>query len=150
MSTLTDLVIPMLPRGIRNNNPLNIRIGNAWLGEVAKPTDKEFEQFVAPVYGLRAAFIILRRYISRYNLRTVDQIISRWAPAKENNTENYIKQVCEISHIHRGEELDFTDAERMIALVDAMIQIENGVSLPISLVESAYSMVKHAASNFQI
>lgn len=139
----------MLPRGIRNNNPLNIRIGNAWLGEVAKPTDTEFEQFVSPVYGLRAAFIILRRYILRYNLRTVDDIISRWAPAKENNTENYVQQVCEIARLHRGEELSFSDGERMIALVDAMIQIENGVSLPISQVEHAYDMVKNASSNFQ-
>mgnify|MGYP007032335315 CR=1 FL=1 len=36
-----------LPRGIRNNNPLNIRIGNVWLGEVQSPDDPEFEQFVS-------------------------------------------------------------------------------------------------------
>lgn len=140
----------MLPRGIRNNNPLNIRIGNAWLGEVAKPTDKEFEQFVSPLYGLRAGFIILRRYIERYDLRTVDEIISRWAPASENNTENYVRQVCEIAKLHRSDELSFSDSEKMIALVDAMVQVENGDSLPISIVEHAYNKVKYASSSVHV
>ena len=69
-----------IPRGIRNNNPLNIRIGNVWLGEVPNPTDHEFEQLVSMFYGLRAGFILLRRYIRRYHLTTVPDIISRWAP----------------------------------------------------------------------
>lgn len=56
----------IIPRGIRNNNPLNIKIGNNWLGEVTDPTDPIFEQFVSMKYGLRAAFIILRRYIRVY------------------------------------------------------------------------------------
>ena len=43
-----------IPRGIRNNNPLNIRIGNQWLGERANPNDPAFEQFVAMEYGIRA------------------------------------------------------------------------------------------------
>jgi hypothetical protein len=33
------------PRGIRNNNPLNIRIGNDWQGERKPNTDGAFEQF---------------------------------------------------------------------------------------------------------
>ena len=30
------------PRGIRNNNPLNIRVGNNWEGVVSQPTDHTF------------------------------------------------------------------------------------------------------------
>ena len=68
----------MLPRGIRNNNPLNIRIGNKWVGEVKSPTDPSFEQFSCMPYGLRAAFIILRRYIEVYKLNTISKIVSRY------------------------------------------------------------------------
>ena len=85
------------PRGIRNNNPLNIRIGNTWLGEVPNPTDSDFEQFVSVVYGLRAAFCILRRYIRRYHRDTIAKIICAWAPTNENNTALYISQVASVS-----------------------------------------------------
>lgn len=46
----------MLPRGIRNNNPLNIKIGNDWKGEVPN-TDGTFEQFESMEYGLRAELL---------------------------------------------------------------------------------------------
>ena len=40
-----------IPRGIRNNNPLNIRVGNNWKGEVSQPTDHTFEQFTEMKWG---------------------------------------------------------------------------------------------------
>ena len=65
----------IIPRGIRNNNPLNIRIGNQWLGERANPNDPAFEQFVAMEYGIRAGFVLLRRYIRHYKRTTVAAIV---------------------------------------------------------------------------
>ena len=87
------------PRGIRNNNPLNIRIGNTWLGERPNPTDPAFEEFVTMEYGLRAAFIILRRYIRRYKKNTITSIVSTWAPASENDTLKYIDRVAALTKI---------------------------------------------------
>ena len=55
------------PRGIRNNNPLNIRKGNTWKGEKSVLTDNAFEEFEYMTYGLRAGFIILMKYMSGYN-----------------------------------------------------------------------------------
>ena len=47
----------MLPRGIRNNNPLNIRRGkDQWKGLRAQQTDASFCQFESLEYGWRAAF----------------------------------------------------------------------------------------------
>lgn len=115
-----------LPRGLRNNNPLNIRIGSHWLGEVEDPTDKEFEQFSCIHYGLRAAFYLLRRYIERYGLKTIPEIVSRWAPASENNTKGYIDIVVQLSGIQKTENLKFSDREKMVALVDAMAVVECG------------------------
>ena len=127
-----------IPRGIRNNNPLNIRIGNVWLGEVPNPTDNEFEQFVSMFYGLRAGFILLRRYIRRYHLTTVPDIISRWAPGSENNTVKYIDTVCQLSGIAPDAQLDYGDEETLVNLVDAMIFVECSQHVDRSTIIKAY------------
>ena len=127
-----------IPRGIRNNNPLNIRIGNVWLGEVPNPTDNEFEQFVSMFYGLRAGFILLRRYIRRYHVTTVPDIISRWAPGSENNTVKYINTVCQLSSIAPDAQLDYGDEETLVNLVDAMILVECGQHVDRSTIIKAY------------
>ena len=115
-----------IPRGIRNNNPLNIRIGNVWLGEVREPTDPDFEQFISMVYGVRAGFVLLRRYIRHYHRTTIPQVIAAWAPSNENNTEAYISAVCQVSKISRDETLDYYNQDQMYRLVDAMIFHECG------------------------
>lgn len=119
-----------IPRGIRNNNPLNIRVGNSWRGEIECPTDKEFEQFKTMRFGIRAGFILLRRYIERYHLTTIKDIISRWAPPSENKTAAYIANVSKLSGIGVLEVIDFSNMEQMVALVDAMIYIECGTHIP--------------------
>lgn len=115
-----------IPRGIRNNNPLNIRIGNVWLGEVREPTDPDFEQFINMVYGVRAGFVLLRRYIRHYHRTTIPQVIAAWAPSTENNTEAYISAVCQMSKISRDETLDYYNQDQMFRLMDAMIFHECG------------------------
>ena len=128
------------PRGIRNNNPLNIRIGNTWLGEVPNPTDSEFEEFVSVRYGLRAAFYILRRYIRRYGRNTPVKIIRAWAPAVENNTQRYIEVVCKRSLIAPDEVIDYADKKTMVRLVKAMAFVECGVQLDDDVVGSSYDI----------
>lgn len=128
------------PRGIRNNNPLNIRIGNTWLGEVPNPTDSDFEQFVSVRYGLRAAFVILRRYIRRYGRNTPAKIIRAWAPAVENNTQRYIEVVCKRSLIAPDEVIDYADKKTMVRLVKAMAFVECGVQLDDDVVSSSYDI----------
>ena len=128
----------MQPRGIRNNNPLNIRIGNKWKGEVANPTDKDFEQFVSMDYGLRAAFLLLRRYINHYHVNTIWEIISRWAPARENNTAAYVRRVCDRLNVGALIPISFSDRQTMVALVCAMAEVENGQPIDEELVNQAY------------
>ena len=78
----------MLPRGIRNNNPLNIRRSkDQWQGLRAQQTDASFCQFETLEYGWRAAFYLLTRtYYHKYRLFTIRAIISKWAPPNENLT----------------------------------------------------------------
>lgn len=127
-----------LPRGIRNNNPLNIRIGNTWLGEVTHPTDNEFEQFVSMKYGCRAAFVILRRYIRRYGLNTIPLIISRWAPMSENNVKAYVEDVCKRTRLSPEHILDYRNEDEMVSLVMAMAHHECGTPIREENVRNGY------------
>ena len=85
-----------LSRGVRNNNPGNIRRGSAkWFGLYHLQTDSEFCQFEKMEYGVRALLVLLRTYYIKYNCNTIKKVISRFAPSSENNTNNYIKYVCD-------------------------------------------------------
>lgn len=128
------------PRGIRNNNPLNIRIGNAWFGEVFMPTDTEFEQFSEMKYGVRAAFILLDRYINRYKLNTIAKICSRWAPKSENDTIKYIETVSKVSGIDASKKLDFKTRWVMMNLFTGMCVAENGRKIEDCDIEAGYEL----------
>ena len=128
----------MIPRGIRNNNPLNIRIGNTWLGEVSNPSDPSFEQFVSMMYGVRAAFVLFRRYIRHYHRDTVAHIITAWAPSSENQTQKYIDTVCGLMNISQDTIVQFEDRETMVALFQAMCVVENGQRVPDDVVLKGY------------
>lgn len=130
-----------IPRGIRNNNPLNIRIGNTWLGEVKNPTDNEFEQFVHVSFGLRAGFILLKRYINRYRLNTIEKIISRWAPSNENNTHTYIERVTKSMNINPDTPLLYEDQDTICTLVYEMVYVENRQHIQMEEIVRAYQMV---------
>lgn len=131
---------PIVPRGIRNNNPLNIRIGNVWLGEVSHPTDPQFEQFVHIRYGIRAAFVLLRRYIRHYHRDTVPMIISAWAPASENATETYIDKVCHLCDIQSTTIIKYENRDLMCSLVAAMALIECGQPIKEEDIIAGYDM----------
>lgn len=130
----------IVPRGIRNNNPLNIRIGNVWLGEVANPTDPDFEQFVSMLYGMRAAFVLLRRYIRHYHRDTIVSIISAWAPRVENNTIAYIDYVASQVGISADTPVKYEDRDTMVKLLAAMARYECGATPSSDDIIKAYEM----------
>lgn len=130
-----------IPRGVRNNNPLNIRVGNSWQGEVSHSTDKSFEQFKTMEYGIRAGFVILRRYIKHYGRNTIRKIITAWAPANENNTASYVQMVAKLSGIGPEQNIKFEDKDTMMGIVSAMIRVECGRSVDNNIISKAYEMV---------
>lgn len=138
--------VKKLPRGIRNNNPLNIRKGNNWKGERPVQDDPSFEQFVSMEWGIRAGFILLREYMTGYHgithkFNTIELIIKRWAPPTENATRKYIDFVANKVDISAKRALSFENKKVMCDIVSAMIQVECGMSVDRSLIESAYDMV---------
>lgn len=123
-----------LPRGLRNNNPLNIRKGCRWLGLRDFPTDKEFCEFKTMAYGYRAAFVTLRTYYSKHNCRTLREIINRWAPPSENNTSSYLQAVMMKTGIRDSNSFLPTPffAQNIGLWQDiliAMAEVENGTTL---------------------
>ena len=117
----------MKPRGLRNNNPGNIRRSDTlYVGE-KESTDPEFKQFTSMAYGYRAMFMLLYTYQIRYGLNTLRGMISRYAPENENNTSNYIRQVSHWSGIDANIRITATNRDTMIPLVCAMSRFENGV-----------------------
>ena len=134
-----------LPRGIRNNNPLNIRLSkDKWQGQInanvndnannsSPKGDAEFIQFYTMEYGWRAAFVILcKTYYGKYKLRTIRDIVTRWAPPKENSTEAYIRHVSDYTGI--GPDRDLGDPQthptNWLLIGYAMAVMENGKTLP--------------------
>ena len=81
------------PRGIRNNNPLNIVRGSNWLGLSVEQNDTGFCQFSEMKYGLRAAMYLLKKYITKYNRDTIAKIIAAWAPNSDGNNEDAYAKV---------------------------------------------------------
>jgi len=122
------------PRGIRNHNPGNIRWGDPWQGLVpkAKRTDTAFCQFVNAAYGIRALARTLITYQDKYGIRTIRDIVTRWAPPSENNTNAYIDAVAQrvripLQHDDKPDmPLDMHHYEDLRAVVEAIIRIENG------------------------
>lgn len=117
-----------LPRGYRNNNPLNVRYNaaNKWLGKYTPNTDGAFEQFKTMAYGYRCALYLLRKYITRYGCNTVRKIIQKWAPPTENNTQAYIQHVCEIAGLNADKAVNAADEDTLTRMAYAMSIIENG------------------------
>ncbi len=99
-----------LPRGLRNNNPLNIRhSASRWQGARAEQTDKAFVQFTSMTMGYRAAWRILETYFNHFEREqqpfTPRNIIFRWAPPNENNSEAYLRSVCRLTNLAGNEPL---------------------------------------------
>lgn len=117
----------VLPRGYRNNNPLNIRhSSDNFLGEVPTYKDPSFKTFSDMKYGFRAFYKLIKTYNVKYGKRTVKEIIERFAPPSENSTTVYIKVVCDRTGFTPGTEIDYSDPVQMVTLACSMAYVENG------------------------
>lgn len=112
-------------RGIRNFNPGNIRRNaTVWMGMAAIQNDPSFVVFVAPEYGIRAIAKIMRSYRA-LGLNTIREVVRRWAPPSENNTDAYVAAVCAECSVGPDDTIDLDNV--MPLLVKAIIYHENGV-----------------------
>lgn len=134
-----------VPRGIRNNNPGNIRNSerNDWAGEIPADhkQDNAFEEFEDMQHGVRAMMKLLLKYHTGYGLKSVKEIINRWAPRNENNTSGYIRRVCQEMQIPDSLPIDLTDKGTMCALAAAISLVENGISISDEDIEKGWNLL---------
>ena len=131
----------MLARGLRNCNPLNIRrvAGTKWKGQSALQTDASFVCFNAMEWGIRAAFCILRTYARRYQCLSPADIVGRWAPPHQNDTDAYIRNVCTWTGFGGRQHLTEADWPR---LVQAMARQESGTTLSEEIINKGFKLYK--------
>lgn len=126
--TSSPLPAPDAPRGIRNNNPLNIEAGDYTKSQPGfTGSDGRFAKFETPDQGVAAADKLLQTYSSKYGLNTVGGIVGRWAPAGDgNNVSAYAGNVAKQLGVAPDTPLDMSKPEVRSALIGAMGQHENG------------------------
>lgn len=118
----------MATRGIRNNNPCNIRrTKTRWLGQVDSEREKSFVVFSDRIYGYRATFKLLHNYLNQ-GVNTIGKIISRWAPSSDgNNTQSYIRHVSQTTGIDASTVIAWEERDKLIDIVRSMAHIESAI-----------------------
>lgn len=140
-------------RGLRNNNPFNIRIvaANKWQGKdvpsrdaelaraagVKKPR-QEFETFADPIMGLRAGFALIVAHYDRRKANTIRKLVKIWAPENgdrngdlpggeyRQNTEAYVNAVAKDAGFGPDDLLDFHTYAHLRPVGLAMMKHELG------------------------
>ena len=131
-----------LPRGLRNCNPGNIRLGSGrWIGEIRPSRDEAFCQFRDMKHGYRALLRLLQNYRRKHGCQTIADMIQRWAPASENNTNAYIIDVCRQMQMPSSYVIDIEDKDSMCALAAAISRHENGVEAVMSDVYAGWDLL---------
>jgi hypothetical protein len=130
--------MPSVTRGVRNNNPGNIDYNprNQWQGQLAPDPaiEKRFARFDTAENGIRALAKLVLAYrgkdgqlgIGGPGIDTVREVISRWAPGVENDTESYIKAVSAGVGVAPNQPIDLRNFRTLIAITTGIIQHENG------------------------
>lgn len=137
----------MTARGIRLKNPGNIDHNprQIWEGEVVPSEDSRFCTFKDFSWGCRALLKVLKTYVTKHGLCTVREIINRWAPPVENNTDSYVLHVASSVGVGPDDKIPFdVDPSYFLAIGKAIARHENGADaelIPSDAWEEGY---KHA------
>ena len=132
-------------RGIRNNNPGNLRPNSSftWRGQVGSDEGPGggYLVFDEPLNGLRASMINLLNYEKRYGINTPKGIGDRWAPVADNNPETYGAFLA--SKIGKGPMDEISVDQYLIPLMHAITLHENGIDpYPEDLYEQAARLAR--------
>lgn len=127
-----------LPRGLRNNNPGNlIQTNIKWKGKLNNSTDSRFEQFIDLKHGLRALYRQINSDVNKRQLN-LSKLISKYAPAHENNTKAYIQFVAQATGINPYASIDLND-ENLKTIAKAIVSMENGSQYAHLISENDYN-----------
>lgn len=112
------------PRGLRNNNPLNLQSTVGWDGMTG--SDGKYAIFNSPDAGWNAADRNLQTYATKHGLNTVASVVNRWAPPSENDTAGYIAKVSARLGVDPAAPMNMSDPMVRRHMLEAMAEVENG------------------------
>ena len=126
---LAAIAAATAPRGIRNNNALNIEDGPFAKSQAGYAgSDGRFAKFQTPDHGVAAANTLLDSYEKNHGLNTVAGIVGRWAPAADgNNVSAYAADVAGKLGLDPNAPIPANMRPQLIA---AMAAHENGQAAP--------------------
>lgn len=128
--------------GIDDNNPGNIRrvAGVHWRGESDRK-DSPFCDFTDSIYGIRAMERALLVMYHEEGFKTIEEIITRWAPPSENDTQAYIDAVSKAFPLLHN--LPLVMPDDLFTLCKAIIEHENGMQPYADIVfEDAFTLLE--------
>lgn len=100
--------------------------GGVNAGNLRNPNGVGFQRFRSTADALVAMGRQLVTYQKRDNLNTIAQILYRYAPPNENDTEGYIRFVSRMTGFARNQALNLSDASQLEKLMRAMLRMEQG------------------------
>ncbi|EIJ8980312.1 hypothetical protein [Citrobacter freundii] len=109
----------------RFNNPGNLRWAEGY--ETSNTKSGKFAVFPTLDEGVLAATKQLQIYGQR-GTNTVRDIVSKWAPSNENNTEEYIRHVVRSTKFNENEKINLNDPYVLAKLISAMASKEGAGS----------------------
>lgn len=110
-----------IPQGILNNNPGNLE----FRGQSGALSDGRFAMFPSEGEGLFQLGRQLELFSAR-GLNTIQSILSRYAPAGENNLNAYIADVTKRTGYSANQSLNLNDPAVLANLMNAVIFHEQG------------------------
>lgn len=114
------------PRGIRNNNPLNLEYVPGQAGVTG--SDGRFGQYGTMADGVAASEQQLLKYQAR-GVDTLAKMVSKWAPPGENDTPKYIANAARWSGLDPEAKVDMHDPVVAGKVITAMARMETGREL---------------------
>lgn len=130
VASIGDSVVNTI-RGIRNNNPGNIKYSesNQWQGQTGQDSNG-FATFIDEASGIRAIAVILKNYSRHYSLYTVDGLIRRWSATDQ---DAYVHNVSASLGVDSHDTIDTSDLNTLTALVEAIITQEDSKAAELAL-----------------
>lgn len=130
MVSLPQTLAKQGPLAVQNRNPCNVKglnNGDKWLGQCG--SDKQgHAKFESWEHGVRAAALTLLSYETKYGIKTIRGIVTRFA---QGNHDSYFALLSKALGI--GVDEQFVIHKRMPDLLRAMCRMECGIDLPSTL-----------------
>jgi len=126
------------PRGIRNNNPLNLEASPFTQRQPGfSGSDGRFGQFGSMDQGFAAADNLLQTYAQR-GINTIGGVIGRWAPANDGNPVSaYAQFVARKVGVDPNAPIDMSDPSVRQRVLGAMAEFENGRPVQVASADGA-------------